>query len=105
MAVRAGEGEWSPEETVRRERRQAFAVDVDGRHPSIERTKSTSPDLALEANRRGISVAGRLVGSSPMKITLGDEVPLQEGITLKYVANLDDDHETFAGADLEDSLF
>ncbi len=40
-----------------------------------------------------------------MKVTLGDEVPLQEGITLKYVANLDDDHETFAGADLEDSLF
>ncbi len=64
VAVRAGEGEWSPEETVRRERRQAFAVDVDGRHPSIERTKSTSPDLALEANRRGISVAGRLVGAA-----------------------------------------
>jgi hypothetical protein len=94
VAVRKGNGDWSPEETVRSERRQEFEIDIDGQYPSIMRTSSGTPDVVLEARRNGVFVSGPMVSSRSL-IRLGDELELDEDIVFTYVTGFDDDSDEY----------
>ena len=91
VAVRmAGQSEWSPEETVRAEKRQAFEVDPDSGYPSIDATNQPVADVSLEATSKGIFVSGSMV-EGRIRINIGEEIELIDGMTLIYVRTLDDD--------------
>jgi hypothetical protein len=94
VAVRKGDGDWSPEETVRSQRRQEFEIDIDGQYPSIMRTSSGTPDVVLDATRKGVFVSGSMVPSRSL-IRLGDELALDEDIVLTYVTSFDDDSDEY----------
>jgi len=99
VAVRSpGRSDWSPEETVRAQKRQAFVVHSDRGYPSIETTTQPAPDVVLEATAKGIFLSGSLVDER-RRIALGEEVVLVNDMTLLYARTLDDDLD-----DLDDDL-